>query len=473
MSVYQSNLKLYTDSIPIMQARREEIDKQSKAMAALEEPTKRATEAWLRLDKIMASKQGYAKIQADLYKTRYDVGAQNDWGMGTLIDPSAIINARMQAAQAKVDLEKQIRDGAYSPQQASEMRRFQAEISELNIKRSFVDAIPGLKEFSSGLRSAILESKGLGESLNKVKDLVLGMMLEQLAIKPFQNAIAEWVGPMLGLDNKEFYPQAITRLGERGASIAANNIVPFDLSTTNVSDALTGLTESTTNTSQAMDNIFLAGITSTDPAMMGFILGLTEATAALAAFAGALTVSGGGSFINTGSNIFGNLFNAGNASAGQSIADSLSGGFTGMISHAFNFADGGPVDPLKIDNYAGGGLVEGISQAMDRERSQSGGKQPILAVLNADEYVISANEASDYRNYKDWSERMAKDVKNFAKGGPVSYIPNTTQTNTSEGTVNNFNQTIKIEVANTNDLGKSMSQIERDRQLSKLRAGVR
>jgi tape measure domain-containing protein len=484
MSVYQSNLKLYTDSIPIMQARREEIDRQSKAMAALEEPTKRATEAWLRLDKIMASKQGYAKIQADLYKTRYDVGAQNDWGMGTLIDPSAIINARMQAAQARVDLEKQIRDGAYSPQQASEMRRFQAEISELNIKRSFVDAIPGLKEFSSGLRSAILESKGLGESLNKVKDLVLGMMLEQLAIKPFQNAIAEWVGPMLGLDNKEFYPHVITRLGERGASIAANNIVPFDLSNTlttgqalpdtiDLSSAFTSLTESTTNTSQAMDNIFLAGITSTDPAMAGFILGLTEATTALSAFAGALTVSGGGSFINAGSDIFGNLFNAGNASAGQSIADSLSGGFTGMISHAFNFADGGPVDPLKIDNYAGGGLVEGISQAMNRERSQSGGKRPILAVLNADEYVISANEASDYRNYKDWSERMAKDVKNFAKGGPVSYIPNTTQTNTSEGTVNNFNQTIKIEVANTNDLGKSMSQIERDRQLAKLRAGVR
>jgi tape measure domain-containing protein len=484
LNVARESLNVYDKMTSVLFANYEAISKQREKAAALADTTKQATEAWLRLDKIMSSKQGYAKVQADLYKTRYDVGAQNDWGMGTLIDPSAIINARMQAAQARVDLEKQIRDGAYSPQQASEMRRFQAEISELNIKRSFVDAIPGLKEFSSGLRSAILESKGLGESLNKVKDLVLGMMLEQLAIKPFQNAIAEWVGPMLGLDNKEFYPQAITRLGERGASIAANNIVPFDLSNTlttgqalpdtiDLSSAFTSLTESTTNTSQVMDNIFLAGITSTDPAMVGFIMGLTEATAALAAFAGALTVSGGGSFINAGSNIFGNLFNAGNASAGQSIVDSLSGGFTGMISHAFNFADGGPVDPLKIDNYAGGGLVEGISQAMNRERSQSGGKQPILAVLNADEYVISANEASDYRNYKDWSERMAKDVKNFAQGGPVSYIPNTTQTNTSEGTVNNFNQTIKIEVANTNDLGKSMSQIERDRQLSKLRAGVR
>jgi tape measure domain-containing protein len=483
MDSMKEKIALYVKQDSVLEAQRQNAIEQQKAMAAWEESTRRAAEAFARLDQVMKNKQGYAKVQADLYKTRYDVGAQNDWGMGTLIDPSAVINARMQAAQAKVDLDKQIREGNYSPQQASEMRRFQAEISELNIKRSFVDAIPGLKEFSSGLKDAILHSNGLGESLNKVKDVVLGMMLEQLAIKPFQNAIAEWIGPMLGLDSKEFYPQVIKGLGERGAN-AANNIVPLDLNNTlatgqglpdtiDLSSAFTSLTESTTNTSQAMDNIFLAGITSTDPAMVGFILGLTEATTALTVFAGALTLGGGGSFVNAGSNIFGNLFNAGNASAGQSVADSLSGGFTGSISHVFGFADGGPVDPLKIDNYAGGGLVEGISQAMDRERSQSGGKQPILAVLNTDEYVISANEASDYRNYKDWSDRMAKDVKNFAQGGPVSYIPNTTQTNTSEGTVNNFNQTIKIEVANTNDLGKSMSQIERDRQLSKLRAGVR
>ena len=484
LDVARESLKVYDKMTPVLFANYDAISKQREKAAALADTTKQATEAWLRLDKIMAAKQGFAKVQADLYKTRYDVGAQNDWGMGTLIDPSAVINARMQAAQAKVDLDKQIREGAYSPQQASEMRRFQSEISELNIKRSFVEAIPGLKEFSSGLRSAILESKGLGESLTKVKDLVLGMLLEQLTIKPLQNAIAEFVGPMLGLDSKEFYPQTIKGLGERGANVAANSIVPFDLNNTlatgqglpdtvDLSSAFTSLTESTTNTSQAMDNNFLAGITSTDPAMVGFILGLTEATTALSAFTSVLAVGGTGSFIDTGSNIFGNLFNAGNASAGQSVADSLSGGFTGILSHAFNFAKGGPVDPLKIDNYAGGGLVEGISQAMDRERSQSGGKQPILAVLNTDEYVISANEASDYRNYQDWSNRMAKDVRNFAQGGPVSYLPNTTQTNTSEGTVNNFNQTIKIEVANTNDLGKSMSQIERDRQLSKLRAGVR
>ncbi len=93
--------------------------------------------------------------------------------------------------------------------------------------------------------------------------------------------------------------------------------------------------------------------------------------------------------------LFGGLLGGG-FGLGGTAPIKLSGGF---LPTAYN---GG------IANYAGGGIID----AMNRERVQSGGLQPILAVLNQGEMVIPAKQTSELRKL------MGSSIGNFAGGTP-------------------------------------------------------
>lgn len=97
--------------------------------------------------------------------------------------------------------------------------------------------------------------------------------------------------------------------------------------------------------------------------------------------------------------LIGNLLGGGN-SGGKSSGGG--GGIGGLFSGVLSMFGGG-----SIMNFAGGNL----EAAYDRERIQSGGLKPKLAMVNSEEIILSANQSKKFRELG-----LGRKIQNFAAG---------------------------------------------------------
>jgi tape measure domain-containing protein len=165
--------------------------------------------------------------------------------------------------------------------------------------------------------------------------------------------------------------------------------------------------------------------------------------------------TGGGS--GFGSGILGALVSGiiGGATGGSSSFASLAPtSFTGASSYSLGtglslFSSGGKI--------GGDAPVEkNMVSAFRRERSMSGGRNPRLIVANEDEYVIPANEARSYLEYKN------APVKNYAGGGFVGGTGYnvTTSNNSSSDRSLAITNVSNITIESRNDMGYSLTQLK-------------
>ena len=125
-------------------------------------------------------------------------------------------------------------------------------------------------------------------------------------------------------------------------------------------------------------------------------------------------------FIQPASSIFGGGgFDFGLGAAGT-LGSSASNGLGGLFGDLGSFTGDSLPLPFwkggKVPNFA---LGSPIVQAFNKERIESGGRIPYLAVLNKDEHVLPANgEAQRYRSLE--SRFGPNPLKNFADGGLVT-----------------------------------------------------
>ena len=400
-----------------------------------------------------------ADLEANIATARYNQG-------GTLVNEASIIKARIDGIKMVRDAQK-----AYDIDNSlgSDYVTKTKELADINLSQSYVDAIPFLKDFSTGLKDVVLRTSTWQESLKKLFDLANSTVIDQFLIKPFQNMIAG-VAKDWGLFGGEVPGMNAPKVA---SDLIQNNIVPtgqFGVGAVTqdhvVTDSLKTFNETLGNSSEVIPSAIQSitdGSITQGAAIALFTQGLIQATMALQSFA---LAAGGGVATGLGG-IFGSLFNSGNASAGASLGGALSGGYSGIMKGILPFAKGGP-----IINRAEGGPVEiGMNAiaALQKEKALNGGQPTALIAATVGEYVLTKEQASDYLAEKEnahrWNNLQSQNtqVMNRAQGGSVG---NVSAPVGRGGTVNNVGSTnITIQLDSRNDLGYSLGQIERRRQL--------
>jgi hypothetical protein len=322
--------------------------------------------------------KSYADMAGSVSAARYNLG-------GSLINEAPVLKAKVELITAPYEAANNARTMDMSPEQAASYVALAKEAAELNLKQSYVDAIPFMKEFSAGLRDVVLQTENWQQALKKLFDLVASTVLDQLVIKPIISTLSQWIAPMVGLGQQISF----------GGQPQAQNNSPFS--------------------------------------------------------------------------IIGNL------------AGALVGGFTGGSLPLPGFFAGGmvkdPIQNLAMGGVAGDPLREigrNAIVALKREKALGGGK-PVLAALTAGEVVVPRAKVPQYlafeRDYQMGGLMAeAKQINNFAMGGIAGNVrpsvTNTTQTKQSY-TVNNVTN---VKVDSRNDMGYTVSQIERRNQIQAERA---
>ncbi|MBN3993823.1 MAG: glycoside hydrolase family protein [Nostoc sp. NMS2] len=127
------------------------------------------------------------------------------------------------------------------------------------------------------------------------------------------------------------------------------------------------------------------------------------------------------------------------------------GGGGGFLGGLLGFNQGGIVP-----NYAGGGSVGAITEALQRERSASG-RNPVLAALTPGEMVLTVEQA------KRFQELRLDKVLNFANGGVVDSKPLNNSNDSNGGMTINIPVTVQ---------GSSQTSVDVPRLQSSVRAVV-
>jgi tape measure domain-containing protein len=399
-----------------------------------------------------------ADLEANIATARYNQG-------GTLINEASIIKARIDGIKMVRDAQK-----AYDIDNSlgSDYVTKTKELADINLSQSYVDAIPFLKDFSTGLKDVVLRTSTWQESLKKLFDLANSTVIDQFLIKPFQNMIAG-VAESLGLF-KTGKPQGMNA-PKVASDLIQNNIVPtgqFGVETVSqdqiVTDSLKTFNETLGNSSEVIPSAIQSitdGSITQGVAISLFTQGLIQATLALQSFA----LAAGGQSVSSGlGGIFGSLFNSGNAAAGASLGGALSGGYSGIMQGILPFAKGGP-----IVNRAEGGPVTEIGMnaiaALQKEKALNGGQPTALIAATVGEYVLTKEQAFDYLSEKEnahrWNNLQSQNTQiiNRAQGGSVG---NVSAPVGRGGTVNNIGgDTINISLASPNDMGYTLGQLEK------------
>jgi GH24 family phage-related lysozyme (muramidase) len=134
----------------------------------------------------------------------------------------------------------------------------------------------------------------------------------------------------------------------------------------------------------------------------------------------------GKDLLDVGKNALGSFFGdiiSGSKSAGDAFKDLVGNiaqqltqlAVNSLISNIFGGGGGilGFYQGGIVPNYANGGSVGAVTDALHRERSMSGGKNPVLAALTPGEMVLTIQQA------KRFQELRLDKVLNFANGGVV------------------------------------------------------
>ena len=434
--------------------KQEEIDmgivaSQRKKLEDQKEGARINAENLANLRETFAVIDGIAGKMAGLASARYNYG-------GSLINRGPVVQATaaLQGIDQRARLEGIGLGLADGSQEMADYIAIAKETAQVNLKQSYVDAIPFMKEFSSWLKDVILQTDSWQAALKKLLDLVASTVLDQLVIKPIIGSISEFMAPILGL----------------GGDLTAK-----DKETPVASDPgsfISGLAGAVGFTMPGL----LPPPLSTDP-MQNFTQSLQQATLALASF----TASLGGGML-PGMSLLPKLagFGGGAASAGMSLVNAIAGGFTGSLPIPKLFFNGGMVDD-KIQNLALGGVagdpLREIGQnaivALNREKALGGGK-PVLAALTAGEVVVPRSQGPKYLAFERAYQvnglmAEAKQINNYALGGRVGDVGRASTVSYGGNTMTVVNNT-NVSIKDANMMGYSLSQIERRNQIQADRA---
>ncbi|MFM6255956.1 MAG: hypothetical protein ACKPEQ_43635, partial [Dolichospermum sp.] len=114
------------------------------------------------------------------------------------------------------------------------------------------------------------------------------------------------------------------------------------------------------------------------------------------------------------------------------------GSLFGDIGKSLGFSKGGVVP-----NYADGGVIGAIGDALQRER-QSSGVKPVLAALTPGERVLTVQQN------KRFEELQMEKVLNYSQGGIVGNAPKISMSTPSQSSNININIPVNVQ-GNQND----------------------
>jgi hypothetical protein len=363
-----------------------------KSLNANEAIAKASAENLKNQELTLSALKSYADMAGNLSSARYKLG-------GSLIDESPVLRAQVGIITAPIEAAEDAKRMKLTAEQTASYVALAKETAAINLKQSYVEAIPFIQEFSSGLKDVVLMTENWQSALKKLLDLMASTILDQLVIKPLIGTISNWIGPMLGLGG------------------------------------LNGNTIQAPQTGQQTLSPFVS--------VLGNLAGAT-----IGAFTG-----------------------------GMAPLPAINKFDGGMVEEPVqNLAMGGPVKDL-VQNLAMGGMATEIGLnaivALKREKAMGGGK-PVLAALTAGEYVVPRNKVPEYLAFE--RDRQmggllaeAKQIRNFATGGMVGTVSTVNKpTYGGRSVVVNNNTTVKVE--SRNDMGYTLSQLERRNNLQTRRA---
>lgn len=407
-------------------------------------------------------------MQLSLANARYDMG-------GDLFNVGAIKDARTQAkiAARDVQLWAERNQGTIDPKVIQDQIAMQKELSDINISKSYLDAIPPLRDFTSGLKDIILMTSNWQEVTKKLIDTLAGLVLDQLVIKPMQNWLAQGIAGVMGWMGNATAPTDVDIPLRK--PIEDNASIYVDLNS-----KLLIFGDRIDNLNQKLGYQVSESVTSTNGGVSGIVnTGLGLVSSGLGMF--------GNSAGFTPSNIVG-------------VSDTvklppftLAMGTDNLDSTKVpNFAfgddnievltlaignDGLGIEPVKVPSFAMGnddieipnfanGLLEGINKAFVKEKAQSG-KQPYLAVLHKGEAVLSTlnGDAQLLRSLKasgQWNHLKANpSVANYAYGSEFK-SSRIDRNSTANNQTTIYKPEYKIYAQDADSFRKSQSQIEMD-----------
>ena len=321
-----------------------------------------------------------SRIESEYASAQYRAG-------GSLFDRSGILQAQANQRLNQLKLGQELEGMGYTPE-SSEYRQLmslQQETDKMKLDQAFVDATPGLREFSAGLDQVITGTKSLNDLWQDLAKTFLQMLSQELVLKPLQKM-----------------------LGELFSSLSGN-----------------GSSNSIGGGSDFLSSLLGGG--------------------------------GGGGGGGGSSGFLSALFGGGEAAASAGAESFIGDALSSAVAFAYQ---GGMVGD--IPNFAkGGSLISKISHAMSKERAMSGGRNPRLIVANDDEMILNAEQT------KYWNDLRANEIKPYYAGGsiknPISAM--TPAPASSGGGVIHITSNNVINLASSNDLGRSVKQLEReDRQ---------
>jgi tape measure domain-containing protein len=143
------------------------------------------------LQEQLALVDGYVGKMAELSTAKYNLG-------GTLVNDGAILQARLMAATASKRANIQADELSLEGDQRAQYVAMAQEIADINLKQSFSEAVPFVKELGANLKEAVFQTNNFTEALTKTLDVVASTLFDRLVMMPFTNFLAEQASNLFG-----------------------------------------------------------------------------------------------------------------------------------------------------------------------------------------------------------------------------------------------------------------------------------
>lgn len=338
----------------------------------------------------------------------------------------------IEAKAAIIEVERQAFyegiDAGLDGDRLTEFIEMKKKLADIRLGESYAEAIPYTREFLDGLRASVTEGGNLDEVFKSVLQRI-----NDIAYDISATILTGWVnknlGSMLGI-GKTSVPafeqtQGILSAGNTATTGTANPVVS---GATVAGGALTQLATAAEGGAQSLTGDFTTAIVDSSAGHLGamaeFVASLQIARNAVISFAqslpiaAAVTGDGGGILGTLDNGLIAGLFGGGSGLGQQAIATgtSLATGFSGQAASAATSL----VSSLAggFTGFSGFNFAKGIDAVMGRERAESGGKKPLLAVVHEGEAILSTlnGDAQKFQALKKIGAWDQLQIPNFAKG---------------------------------------------------------
>ena len=352
-------------------------------------------------------------VERDKYaKILKDSGAKPDATLNNLNTEIKVLSSNIDAIKAKSGSNLKI-IADKEVQNAKELAQQLAKINQEKYNRitdtqnNFAKAYSGQLRENGNTKAAdsIDKQIALSEQEKANKEAILSLD-EEIANK--------------AKTNNAYSANEITQMSAQIKALNQINVDGINNKFDSMRQSLKSIGQSLQSSLGSAFKSILDGSQTAGQAFKSFIGSMLSNLASLAANSLLKDLFGGGG--SGGGGIFGSLLgglfggNKGGGSSGGGVSGILGGGggLGSIVGSLFHLTEGGYRGT--IPNYANGNP---ISQAMNRERSQSG-KNPMLAVINEGELVLSASQTEKFMKMN-LGKMLGSNIRNFASGNSSDF----------------------------------------------------